>query len=194
MRDHSLVLVNAERQTDLSSNPSSFLMSAIASEELRMQLVRMFRDPYVLDEPDRAELVHQLREAVSMEPQSSGLRVLLGMALCVNIEVQEGLEELRGAVRMAPDSFIARLKLGELLMRLRVCSEAQEHTHIAAQLAENAVQSELARKQAAALRTMLREGIERGGFYKMKSVFARAPRWFARINPKPSAAALTSGD
>jgi len=34
------------------------------------------------------------------------------MALCVNLEVQEAMEELREGVRLAPDSFIAQLKMG----------------------------------------------------------------------------------
>ena len=86
------------------------------------------------------------------------------MALCVDLQAQEAMEELREAVRSVPDSFIARLKFGELLMRLRVCDQAAEHTHVAARLASNDVQSELARRQAATIRTMLREGIERGGY------------------------------
>ena len=119
------------------------------------------------------DLIEQLREAVSLEPHVSDLRVLLGMALCVNLDAQTALEELREAVSLAPDSFIARLKFGELLMRLRICSQAAEETQIAARLASNPVQSELARRQATAIRTMQREGIERGGYGKLLSVFDR---------------------
>lgn len=49
------------------------------------------------------------------------------------------------------------------MMRLRICDKAAEHTHEAARLATSPMQSDLARKQAAAIRTMMREGIERGG-------------------------------
>jgi hypothetical protein len=49
-------------------------------------------------------------------------------------------------------------------MRLRVCTKAQDHTRQASLLAENAAQAELARKQEATLRQMLREGIQRGGY------------------------------
>jgi hypothetical protein len=49
-------------------------------------------------------------------------------------------------------------------MRLRICDQAAEQTHRAAQLAANPLQSDLARKQAATIRTMSREGIERGGY------------------------------
>jgi tetratricopeptide (TPR) repeat protein len=129
-----------------------------------LQVHRMFRDPRVLEPGERAELVAQLRNAVELNPGMTELRVLLGMALCVDLRAQEAMEELRIAVEQAPDSFIARLKYGELLMRLRICQRAAEETHKAAQLAANAAQSEMARRQAATIRTMLREGVERGGY------------------------------
>ena len=52
-------------------------------------------------------------------------------------------------------------------MRLRICDQAAEHTQEAARLASNSVQSEMARRQAATIRTMLREGIERGGYGRL---------------------------
>jgi hypothetical protein len=140
--------------------------SALAKIAPRAQglLMRMFADPNVLAKEDRAELVQELRECVAAHPKMSELRVLYGMALCVNFEVQTAMEELREGVRLAPDSFIAQLKMGELWMRLRVCERAKEHTHQAALLAQNMAQSELARRQAATIRTMMREGVERGGY------------------------------
>ena len=127
-------------------------------------LLRMFRDPRVLEPHERGDLIALLRRAVDLTPQVPEVRVLLGMALCVDLQAQEAMEEMREAVNTDPDCFIARLKFGELLMRLRVCDQAAEQTQCAAQLASNAVQSELARRQAATIRTMLREGIERGGY------------------------------
>jgi hypothetical protein len=127
-------------------------------------LQRMFRDPRVLEQHERGDLIAQLRQSVELVPHVVEIRVLLGMALCVDLQAQEALEELRTAVKMAPDCFIARLKFGELLMRLRICDQAATETLKAAQLACNDVQSELARRQAATIRTMLREGIERGGY------------------------------
>jgi len=128
------------------------------------QLQRMFRDPRVLEAHERGDLIAQLSQAVELAPEVVDLRVLLGMALSVDLQAQEAMEQLRLAVEQAPDCFIARLKYGELLMRLRICQKASEETHKAAVLAGNAAQSELARKQAATIRTMLREGIERGGY------------------------------
>jgi uncharacterized phage protein gp47/JayE len=140
------------------------------------QLMRMFRDPRVLEPNERGNLIVQLREAVELMPHVAEVRVLLGMALCVDLQVQDALEELREAVRLAPDTFIARLKFGELLMRLRICEQAAEETHQAALLASNAAQSELARRQAATIRTMMREGIERGGYGGLMSRLFRFRR------------------
>jgi uncharacterized protein HemY len=141
-----------------------------------VQVHRMFRDPRVLEAPERAQLVAQLRSAVDLHPEVAELRVLLGMALCVDLQAQQAMEELRIAVEQAPDCFIARLKYGELLMRLRICQPAAEETHKAAQLAANAAQSEMARRQAATIRTMLREGIERGGYAGLLSKMLRLNR------------------
>jgi hypothetical protein len=105
-----------------------------------------------------------LRQAVAEYPDIGELRVLLGMALCVNFDVQPAIEEFRTAVQLAPQSFVAQLKMGELWMRLRVADKAEEHTHQAGLLARNMAQSEVARRQAATIRTMRRHGIERGGY------------------------------
>jgi len=140
--------------------------SPLATVPARAQnlLMRMFADPSVLEKSERADLVHELRACVAQHPQVSELRVLLGMAMCVNLEAQAAIEELREAVKLAPNSFIAHLKMGELWMRLRVCRKAEDHTQRAAALAQNLAQSEMARRQATTIRTMLREGIERGGY------------------------------
>ena len=112
----------------------------------------MFADPYLLEKED-AGLVAQLRECVDRYPEVSELRVLLGMALCVNLDAQAAIDQLEESVRLAPNSFIAQLKLGELWMRLRAMEKAEEHTRLAALLAQNLAQSELARRQAATIRT-----------------------------------------
>jgi hypothetical protein len=139
------------------------LPGEIGPETSRL-LQRMFRDPRVLESHERVDLIAQLRKATDLAPYVPEVRVLLGMALCVDLQAQEALEEMREAVKIDPDCFVARLKFGELLMRLRVCDQAAEHTQRASQLASNAAQSELARRQAATIRTMMREGIERGGY------------------------------
>jgi hypothetical protein len=149
-------------------------------EKARGLLLRMFADPYLLEQSERAELVGQLRDSVSAYPEVPELRVLLGMALCVNLEVQEAMEELREGVRLAPNSFIAQLKMGELWMRLRVCRKAEEHTRQAALLAQNLAQTELARRQAATIRRLLQQGIERGGYRSPLAVLGRLRRFWQR--------------
>jgi hypothetical protein len=143
---------------------NSLALPSVLEAETAIQLQRMFRDPRVLEHAERADLIASLRRTVDLVPHVPELRVMLGMALCVDLQAQQAMEELRIAVAQDPDCFVAQLKFGELLMRLRICDQAAEHTHKAAQLASNSVQSELARRQAAAIRTMQREGIERGGY------------------------------
>jgi hypothetical protein len=149
------------------------LPAAIDPETGRL-LQRMFRDPRVLEREERASLVTQLRDAVELEPHVPEIRVLYGMALSVDLQVQESLEQLRESARRGPDCFIARLKFGEMLMRLRICDQAAEQTQKAAELAVNDMQADLARRQATTIRTMRREGIERGGLGKI------LPRWVPR--------------
>jgi hypothetical protein len=161
----------------ISSQAAPLALPAAIPEPAGVQLARMFRDPSLLERPERAELVQHLRQAVALQPESAPLRVLLGMALCVNFDGQSAMGELREACRLEPESFIARLKFGELLMRLRICDQAAEQTHMAAELATNSLQAELARRQAATIRTMQREGIERGGYGKMLQMFSFTRRW-----------------
>jgi hypothetical protein len=192
--------MNMERQQDIVTTSAD--MGALAPsvapsplvpvpEKARGPLLRMFADPYVLEQGERADLVVQLRESVSIHPEIAELRVLLGMALCVNLEVQEAMEELREGVKLAPDSFICQLKLGELWMRLRVCRKAEVHTRQAALLATNLAQAELARRQAAAIRTMLRQGIERGGYRSPLAVLSRLRRFWQRRRNEALAVADT---
>jgi tetratricopeptide (TPR) repeat protein len=163
MNPEAAITTNAQDMDVLAANASSPVLARIPVKT-QGSLLRMFADPHLLEKPERAELVQGLRECVLAHPEVSELRVLYGMALCVNFNVQEAIEELREGVRLAPDSFIAQLKMGELWMRLRVIEKAEEHTHQAALLARNMMQSELARRQAANLRTLVHNGIKRGGF------------------------------
>jgi tetratricopeptide (TPR) repeat protein len=162
------------------------LPAAVGPEASKL-LQRMFRDPRVLQPHERGDLITRLRSAVDLAPQSPEIRVLLGMALCVDLQAQEAMEELRQAVALAPECFVARLKFGELLMRLRICDQAAEHTEIAARLANNDVQSELARRQATTIRTMRREGIERGGY---GGLVPRVLRFRRKSAPQSSAPIL----
>jgi hypothetical protein len=153
-------------------------------EDSLIQLQRMFRDPHLLSADERMDLIQTLQAGITVAPEVTELRVLLGMAECVDYRVQSGMETLREAVRREPDNFLAQLKLGELLMRLRVCDQAVKHTDLAAHLAANPIQSELARRQAATLRTMLREGIERDG---VTHPLRMIKKWFRQLGGRKHA-------
>jgi tetratricopeptide (TPR) repeat protein len=182
-----IVVMDAQTQNALSSHVSALALSSLTSGTQTL-LLRMFADPYILEKEDKTALVAQLRECVQKFPEVSELRVLLGMALCVNLEIHPAIEELKESVRLSPNSFIARFKLGELWMRLRVMDKAEEHTRMAALLAQNLAQADLARKQAATIRTMKREGIERGGYKSAFSVVPFLKRLWARPSPETSVA------
>jgi hypothetical protein len=186
--DNDFISDGRRTSTALSASVSSLALASI-SHETQSLLLRMFSDPYLLETDERTTLVKQLRDCVAQFPGVSELRVLLGMALCVNFEAQVAIEELRESVRLAPNSFIAQLKLGELWMRLRVVDKAEEHTRRAGLLAHNLAQSELARRQAAGLRTMKREGIERGGYgTPLQRLLTTLRRVWTRRRGEPSVA------
>jgi Flp pilus assembly protein TadD len=161
-------------QAQISIQQSSDAAASVPATSLALQqtlgpkatksLQQMFRDPRVLESDERGELVASLSKAVEMFPAVPEVRVMLGMALCVDLRAQEAMTRLREAVEQDPACYIAQLKLGELMMRLRICDKAADHTYQAARLAANDMQAELARRQAATIRQMQREGIERGGY------------------------------
>ena len=156
------IIQRNEHSTALAAPAVSSVLAAVAPRAQGL-LARMFADPYLLSKEDRAELVQGLRNCVAAYPNVSELRVLFGMSLCVDLKVQDAIEELKEGVRLAPDSFIAHLKMGELWMRLRVCDKAEHHTQRAALLAQSSLHSELARQQAKRIRELVRHGVKRGG-------------------------------
>jgi hypothetical protein len=162
MSPEAELVVNVQKSEALTLPASSPVLAQIPTRT-QGSLLRMFTDPHLLERAERAQLVAGLRECVRAHPEVSDLRVVYGMALCVDFKVEDAIEELREGVRLAPDSFLAQLKMGELWMRLRVCEKAEEHTRQAALLARNIVQSELARRQAGTIRTLMHNGIKRDG-------------------------------
>ncbi len=174
------IVRSSENIADCLDAPTASTALASIPKATQQALSRMFADPRLLEKHERADLVSGLRACVARHPEVSELRVLLGMALCVNLEVQPAMEELAEAVALAPDSFIAHLKAGELWMRLRVMDKAENHTHQAAQLAQNLAQSELARRQAATIRKIQHKGIDRGGYRTPWLSFGRLRQLWSR--------------
>ena len=184
-----MTLHDAKTDMALRERVSSLALAAISSNTQNL-LFRMFADPYLLEREDRLSLVEKLRESVAQSPHLSELRVLLGMALCVNLDPQAAIQQLEESVRLAPNSFIAQLKLGELWMRLRACDKAEVHTRLASLLAQSLAQSEMARRQAATIRTLRRDGIERGGYKTPWSWITRPLRRLWKRNRRQPSAAL----
>jgi tetratricopeptide (TPR) repeat protein len=178
--DMNTAIVTKSESIQMSQASAPLSLAGVPARA-QSTLLRMFADPRVLSKPEIAELVAQLRDCVDQNPEVSDLRVVYGMALCVNLEAQEAMEELGEAVRLDPQSYIAHLKMGELWMRLRVMNRAEDHTHQAAQLAQTMAQSDLARRQAATIRAMLQHGIERGAYtHKSWLSLSRLRRLFSR--------------
>ena len=119
MNPEAELMTNVQETNALAGTASSPVLARIPAKT-QGSLLRMFADPYLLEKGERGELVQGLRECVLAHPEVSELRVLYGMALCVDFKVHDAIEEFREGVRLAPDSFIAHLKMGELWMRLRV--------------------------------------------------------------------------
>jgi len=179
--DNNIVPAN-QNSTEAMAAPATSAPLSLAGVPASTQglLLRMFADPLVLAKEEKAEIVNKLRECVALHPKDPNLRVVLGMALSVNLDAQKAMEELGEAVALDPNSFIAHFKMGELWMRLRVCEKAKNHTHQAALLAENMAQAEMARRQAATLRVMMREGVDRGGYRTPWLSFGRLRRLWSR--------------
>src|SRR5689334_13734698 len=105
--EHDEILPYSQQESQIA------LPGSLATETSRL-LLRMFRDPRVLEPHERGDLISQLQKAVDLAPFLPEIRVLLGMALCVDLQAQEAMEEMREAVNTDPNCFIARLKFGEL--------------------------------------------------------------------------------
>jgi hypothetical protein len=101
-----------------------------------------------------ARYIEELELACQSRPESAALRVCLGVAHAVNLDVYRSMDALEDAVRIEPDNFWARLKYAELHYRLRVLNRAEEETRKAADLATNRIQLALARQQMREIRTL----------------------------------------
>jgi len=155
-------------------------LPSVLTDSVRHQLLGMFRDPHMPGSEEREQLIAELREAIAVAPAVPELRVLLCIVLCASPTARGAQQELRDAMRRVPYNFAARLKLGELLMRLRIWDQAAEQTRMAADLAANGIQADAARRQAAMIRSMQRGRIARGGKAKVLAAFSQARR---RLSP-----------
>jgi tetratricopeptide (TPR) repeat protein len=113
-----------------------------------------WRDPHSVAPLALAEYIRELEAACLANPQSADLRTCLGMAYAVNHDVYKSMDALEEARGVDPENFWAQLKYAELHYRLRALNRAEEETRKAADLACNAFQLAIARKQMQDIRTL----------------------------------------
>ncbi len=113
-----------------------------------------WRDPYGVSPADLTVYIQELEAACLANPQSADLRTCLGMAHAVNYDVYKSMDALEEARSVDPENFWAQLKYAELHYRLRALNRAEEETRRAADLATNAFQLTIARKQMHEIRTL----------------------------------------
>src|SRR6266536_3256699 len=134
-----------------------------------------WRDPHTVSPTDLAVYIRTLEKACEENPQSVDLRTCLGMAHAVNYDVYKSMDALEAAVRLNERHFFARFKYAELHYRIRALHRAEEETLKALDLAGNAFEDSLARKQLLEIRRLTREGTQK-------------PEWTKSL--KPPAVAL----
>lgn len=120
-----------------------------------------WRDPNTVSPAQLAGYIGMLERACEENPRSADLRTCLGMAYAMNFEVYKSMDALEVAVQTEPSHFFAQLKLAELNYRLRALIRAEEETLRAMELAGNAWELSLARKQLAEIRRLMREGTQK---------------------------------
>ena len=113
-----------------------------------------WRDPHSVLPHELTAYIQKLEEACLANPRSADLRTCLGMAHAVNYDVYKSMDALEDACAVDPENFWAQLKYAELHYRLRALNQAEKETRRAADLATNAFQLALARKQLQDIRTL----------------------------------------
>jgi hypothetical protein len=120
-----------------------------------------WRDPHTVSPARLAGYIGDLEAACAERPRSADLRTCLGMAYAMNYEVYKSMDALELAVQLEPENFFAQLKYGELHYRLRALIRAEQETLKALELAANAFELSLARKQLQEIRKLTREGTQK---------------------------------
>jgi hypothetical protein len=137
---------------------------AVASE-IRLPPVP-WRDPHTVSPARLGEYIRELEAACAANPNSADLRTCLGMAYAMDFRAYASMDALEEARRIAPEHFFAQLKYSELLYRLRALPRAEEETLRAAELAGNAWELSLARKQLLEIRRLMRAGTQKPAWTK----------------------------
>lgn len=120
-----------------------------------------WRDPQAVPKDQLLRFIAELEETCRTSAPSADLQTCLGIAHAMNLDVYRSMDALEEAVRIDGENFLARLKLGELFLRLRVLGRAEEETRYALALARNHLELDLARRQLQSLRDRKGKGLLR---------------------------------
>ena len=120
-----------------------------------------WRDPHTVSPAKLAEYIGTLEKACEANPTSADLRTCLGMAHAMNFDVYKSEDALEAALALEPENFFAQLKYAELHYRIRALIRAEQETLTAIDLARNAFELSLARKQLLEIRTLMRSGTQK---------------------------------
>ena len=129
-----------------------------------------WRDPHTVEPEELQQYITLLERACVEQPHNADLRTCLGMAHAMNFDVYRSMDALEEARRIEPDNFLAQLKYSELYYRLRALDRSEEETLKAVNMAGNAWELSLARKQLAEIRRLKREGTQKPAWTKPLSV------------------------
>ena len=129
-----------------------------------------WRDPHEVSPGELTGYIQLLERACLEQPQSADLRTCLGMAYAMNFEVYKSMDALEAATQLEPDHFFAQLKYAELFYRLRALLRAEVETKKSLDLAHNAWEISLARKQLQEIRRLMREGTQKPAWTKSLAI------------------------
>lgn len=125
-----------------------------------------WRDPHTVEPEELRQYISMLERACVEHPRNADFRTCLGMAHAMNYDVYRSMDALEEACQIEPENFFAQLKFSELHYRLRALERAEEETRKAVDLAGNAWELSLARKQLAEIRRLKREGTQKPAWTK----------------------------
>ena len=129
-----------------------------------------WRDPHTVEPEALQQYISMLERACIEHPQNADFRTCLGMAHAMNFDVYRSMDVLEEARQIEPENFFAQLKFSELHYRLRALDIAEEETLKAVNLAGNAWELSLARKQLGEIRRLKREGTQKPAWTKPLTV------------------------
>ena len=125
-----------------------------------------WRDPHTVEPEELQGYIATLERACLENPENADYRTCLGMAHAMNFDVYKSMDVLEEARRIEPQNFLAQLKYSELYYRLRALDKAEVETRTAVDLAGNAWELSLARKQLAEIRRLKRDGTQKPAWTK----------------------------